>query len=95
MANKRDLKKLITAMTDELFLETIVLSNLTDQITSEKTEELLSRIAGLKEDFLARVHGCGGKDPKVIQTYFRKFKEDFQNQINSIIDEFESFHKKA
>lgn len=95
MANKRDLKKLITATTDELFLETIVLSNLTNQITSEKTEELLGRIAGLKDEFLARVNGCGGKDPKVIQTYFRKFKADFQNQINSIIDEFESFHKKA
>ena len=95
MANKRDLKKLITATTDELFLETIVLSNLTNQIASEKTEELLGRIASLKDEFLARVNGCGGKDPKVIQTYFRKFKEDFQNQINSIIDEFESFHKKA
>ncbi|MDD2525770.1 MAG: hypothetical protein PHH63_05590 [Bacteroidales bacterium] len=95
MANKRDLKKLITATTDELFLETIVLSHLTNQITGEKTEELLGRIADLRADFLARVNGCGGKDPKIVQDYFRKFKEDFQNQINSIIDEFESLHKKA
>lgn len=95
MANKRDLKKLITATTDELFLETIVLSHLTNQITGEKTEELLGRIADLRADFLARVNGCGGKDPKIVQDYFRKFKEDFQNKINSIIDEFESLHKKA
>ncbi|HEY5570619.1 MAG TPA: hypothetical protein VIK42_04020 [Bacteroidales bacterium] len=95
MANKRDLKKLIASMTDELFLEAIVLSNLTDQMTSEKTEELLCRIAGLKDDYLARVNGCGGKEPKVIQSYFNKLKEDFQNEVNGIIDAFESFHKKA
>jgi len=95
MANKRDLKKLIAAMTDELFLETIVLSNLTDQMSSEKTEELLTRIAGLKDNFMARVSGCGGKEPKVIQAYFSKLKEDFQNEVNGVIDTFESFHKKA
>ncbi len=95
MANKRDLKKLITSVTDELFLETIVLSDLTNQMTSEKTEELLIRISSMKDDFLARVHGCGGKDTKVVKTYFNKLKEDLEKEVNGIIEVFESLHKKA
>lgn len=81
MANKRDLKKGISYVAGELFLECIVLRQMKGA-DSTKADEILADILYLQNEFLAR---AGHPEPGCVKRYYRKLNEDFFAEVDNII----------
>lgn len=92
MANKRNLKKYIHYITDELVLETIVISGFSPVIDQERINALLSKILHVKDEFLARVSGCGDKSNVLVRKYFSSLKFEFNQAVGEILDELNDLH---
>lgn len=80
MANRRILKKKITAICGNIFADCIVIAA-NGHITPEKRDELLSKILVLQNDMISRVnHTESGSE----RLYYKRLKEDFTAQIQEL-----------
>lgn len=93
MASKRILKKEINAITANLVDEYFLTSEFVPGVDVEKAEVILGKILSLREEFIRRVGANGGKDPKLVQTYYRQLKSDFDVKVDEIISDFEALTK--
>ena len=85
MANKKDLKRSISAICSELFAEGVATSLYGDKDNRTDVEALLSSILVIHSDFIRRVsHPEPGMKQKV---YFKALKEDFNKQTSEIIEQ--------
>lgn len=88
MAKRRILKKEISYVAGELFMEALVCKLYIPGVDSEKAEDLMTRILDMQDAYIARAGHPDGKDNKVlVRNYYRKLRADLQNEVNAIADE--------
>ncbi len=89
MSNKRILKRKINDICSELFADCIASSLYGDQKRSEQEiKELLTSILRIHSDFISRIsHPQPAMSPK---KYFKKLIDDFNKQVDEIIDQISS-----
>ncbi|WP_080904461.1 hypothetical protein [Parabacteroides sp. Marseille-P3160] len=88
MANKRLLKKEISAISDALFAEALFSILQRPESDKEKGEQLLSRIVRLNEEFVRRAHRPSGNGNRsIVKQYYRKLVDDLVVEVESIAGE--------
>ena len=91
MANKRELKKEINFISNELIAECLFNKLYIKNSDPQKIDELLSRIINCQDDFLRRVNTPDGKEnPKLVKKYYKSLIQSFDNKIGEILNEFKS-----
>lgn len=84
MANRRQLKKTINYIAGELFTECLVNSLYVPGVDKVKADELMGKILVMQDDFIRRVSHT---EPGNVKGFYKKLRENFNNQVNAIIDE--------
>lgn len=85
MANRRELKKGIRFVCDELSANAFFCMLLLRQEGDERGDDILPRIRVMQADYLSRVGSCGGKDPKLVRAYFNALRKSFHLESNAIL----------
>lgn len=84
MAKKRDLKRSINYICSDLFAEAVAASLYSGENSKEATDNLLSAIIILRNDFVSRVsHPEPGM---AAHEYYKALAKDFNEQTSDIID---------
>jgi hypothetical protein len=87
MAKIRLLKKDISKIAGDMFLETLFMKQMIPSVDAEKADALLSRILEMQDTFLRRSASPAGKDnKKLVKEYYKKFDEDFSKECEGIYD---------
>jgi len=90
MAKRRDLKKDVDYLCDELRFESLGCL-LQPQIDEVKYTELLSRIEQLNAEFRNRIQGASVKaDSRLAKLYYKQLREDFNAEAELIYAELKS-----
>lgn len=84
MASRRKLKKNVNYITGELFSECLVNSMFVPGTDKVKADELMGKILLMQDDFISRISHT---EPGNVKGFYKKFREDFNTQVNAIIDE--------
>lgn len=84
MASRRKLKKNVNYITGELFSECLVNSMFVPGTDKVKADELMGKILLMQNDFVSRISHT---EPGNVKGFYKKFREDFNTQVNTIIDE--------
>ena len=85
MPNKRDLKRTIQTICDDVFAECIAISLYEGGVHEENVESLLTSIIVTRNDFISRIsHPEPGMSQK---KYYDKLAHDFAESISEIIDQ--------
>ena len=88
MAKRRILKKEISYVAGELFTEALVCKLYIPGVNQEKADALMARILDMQDSYIVRAGHPDGKDNKaLVRNYYRKLREDLQNEVNAIADE--------
>lgn len=82
MSSKKNLKKGITTICNDLFIEIVANSKKIVAENPEKLTELLSEIVHINSNYIARVN-CYDKAKAAF--YFKKIKESFEKDINELV----------
>ena len=84
MANKRNLKKEINFLAEEL-----------NGNEDEKFDELIGRILDMQGEFISRVsHPNGTKNPKLVKEYYKSLIADFDKNVGEILIELDTLNQK-
>ena len=84
MSNKRNLKRSINVICDELFAECVAASLYGGANEKADVESLLVSVAAMRDDFISRL---SHPEPGVPQKeYFRKLIQDFTEHVNEMAD---------
>lgn len=90
MANRRQLKKTISyiaeEMLNELYMKVLYSEKEPD---SDKVGELTGRILTAAADFRSRISHSSGKEPKMVKAYYAALYADWDKSIGEIWDEIE------
>lgn len=84
MANRRKLKKNVNYIAGELFTECLVNSLYIPGTDKVKADELMGKILLMQEEFVSRISYT---EPGNVKGFYKKFRSDFNAQVNAIIDE--------
>ena len=93
MANIRTLKKTINAISDELIGECLVCLYFMPEVDKDKVVSLVDEISGMRAEYLSRVGKCGGKEPKMVKTYYRSLIHDYSGKVAVIVEELNKLDK--
>ena len=94
MANKRILKKEISSVAGELFMEALFCKLYIPGVDQEKADVLMTRALDLQDAFLVRAGHPDGKDnAKLVRGYYRALRADLQKEVNAIADEIGELSK--
>lgn len=84
MSNKRNLKRSINAICDELFAECVAASLYGGGNEKTNVESLMVSVAAMRDDFISRLsHPEPGMPQKV---YFRKLIREFTGHVSELAD---------
>lgn len=83
MASRRQLKKTVNYITGELFTECLVHSSFIPGTDKEKAGKLMIDILQLQAEFVGRISHT---EPQNAKAFYRKFRTDFNAQVNEIIE---------
>jgi hypothetical protein len=87
MANRRTLKKGIQLVTSDLITESYINYLMLKKMDNAGFDAIVEKIADINNDFLARVnHPNGTKEPKLVKAYYKKLIEDFNKEVDQIIE---------
>ena len=87
MANRRTLKKDIQLVTSDLITESYINHLMLQKMDKSGFDAIVEKIADINNDFLARVnHPNGTKEPKLVKAYYKKLIEDFNKEVDQIIE---------
>ena len=87
MANRRTLKKGIQLVTSDLITESYINYLMLKKMDNASFDAIVEKIADINNDFLARVnHPNGTKEPKLVKAYYKKLIEDFNKEVDQIIE---------
>lgn len=89
MASRRELKKNVNYIAGELFAECLMKSKFIPGTDQSKADELMSEILAMQDEFISRISHT---EPGNVKTFYKKFREDFDAEINKIIDKIESLN---
>lgn len=84
MANRRALKKNVNYIAGELFTECLVNSLYIPGTDKTKADELMGKILIMQDEFISRISHT---EPGNVKGFYKKFRSDFNTQVNVIIDE--------
>jgi hypothetical protein len=85
MTNKRDLKRAINYICEDLFAECIAESLYNGQNDKENVNALLTTILTIHSDYIRRI---SHPEPGMTQKkYFKSLVKDFHKQVTEIIDQ--------
>ncbi|MGL5772112.1 MAG: hypothetical protein ACRCX1_04960 [Bacteroidales bacterium] len=93
MASVRLLKKQIQGISDELLSEALFCMYFLPNVDNQKGEELVEKVVEMQREYLQRVGKCGGKEPKLIKSYYRQLGVDFNKAVLSILEEIKGLEK--
>ena len=63
-------------------------------VNQEKADALMARILDMQDSYIVRAGHPDGKDNKaLVRNYYRKLREDLQNEVNAIADEIGELSK--
>ncbi len=83
MASRKNLKKSVKSVCDDLFADCVVLS-MVEQGDREELNKLMGEVAALYGDIVCRIsHVEPGLAPR---EYFKKVRNDFTERANSLSD---------
>ena len=84
MSNKRNLKRSINVICDELFAECVAASLYGGANEKADVESLLVSVAAMRDDYISRL---SHPEPGIPQKeYFRKLISSFTEQVNELAD---------
>ena len=85
MAKRRILKKDISYVAGDLFLETLICMLYVPGVDSGKADVVMARILDMQDEYVRRANRPDGKDNKKrVKEYYRKLRADLQTEINAI-----------
>ncbi len=84
MASKKDLKKNVNYIIGELFTECWIQYNHASGTDKEKAKDLMAKMLTIQNDFVNRI---SHPEPGQIKGFYKKFRSDFNAQVNSLIEE--------
>ena len=90
MANKRELKKEINFISNELIAECLFNKLYIKNSDPQKIDELLSRIINCQDDFLRRVNK---ENHNLVKKYYKSLIQSFDNKIGEILKELGELNK--
>ncbi len=93
MASVRLLKKQIQGISDELLSEALFCMYFLPNVDNQKGEELVEKVVEMQREYLQRIGKCGGKEPKLIKSYYRQLGVDFNTAVLSILEEIKGLEK--
>lgn len=95
MANKRDLKKEINFLAEELITNCFLSSAFISGSDDDKIDELIGRILDIQGEFLSRVsHPNGTKNSKLVKDYYKALVADFDKNVGEILIELDNLNQK-
>lgn len=95
MANKRNLKKEINFLAEELVTNCFLSSAFINGSDDEKFDELIGRILDMQGEFLSRVnHPNGTKNAKLVKEYYKSLLADFDKYVGEILIELDALNQK-
>ena len=80
MASRRELKKNVNYIAGELFMECLVNSLYVPGTDKAKADELMGKILSMQDEFISRI------EPGNVKGFYKKFREDFNKEVDAIID---------
>jgi hypothetical protein len=85
MMNKRQLKKSINAVCDEIFAEAIAISLYGNKRNPENDDALIRSVLMLRANYVSRIsHPEPGMD---VQAYYKDLREKFIAEAQEIVDQ--------
>jgi hypothetical protein len=94
MAKRRDLKKSIDGISNELILEILVCS-LQPNPDKIKLEALMDSVFVMNKEFRSRIQNpSGNSNKKIIKQYYSRLIEDFNVEIDKVISEIVTLNKE-
>lgn len=90
MASKRNLKKQVNYIISELFTECLVCKAIFPKEENEKKlDELIEKIVDMQNEFIGRLNHV---EPGNIKGSYKKFHEDFNREVGTIIESISKLH---
>jgi len=87
MASRKNLKKTVNFIVEEIVTDCLVQQALKD--TDEaKVEEVLADVLSLQNEFLARANHT---EPNNVKSYYKEFYKDFNARVDTIYGKIEAF----
>lgn len=86
MASRKNLKKNVNYIMGELFMEGMITCVHLKKVGNEKTEEILTNILNVQDEFVSRISHT---EPGNVKAFYKKFREDFDKSIDGIIESIE------
>lgn len=83
MAKRRELKKAINMISDELLVELLGVGQMHKNVPVEDLENIAQSILLMQNDFVSRLSHV---DKKQVRRFFSQLKEDLSVSTNEIID---------
>lgn len=92
MANKRELKKNIHYIMDELIAEALFLQSITTPEEGLKIDEIIDQIIETEQELISRSKHQGSKEIKVIQKHFGKIHQDLCSFVAETANRLKTIH---
>ena len=83
MANRRSLKKHINYICSELFAECVVLQHSKKGIDRKETDQLMTRILLMHDEFIRRISHT---EPGCTKKFYRQLHTDFNAQVDDVVN---------
>lgn len=83
MAKRKDLKKNISAICGELFMECVALAHYNKNVNKESIDKIMTEILYMQNDFINRI---SHPDPVNTKMFFSALRKDFNRQTEHIIE---------
>lgn len=83
MASRRNLKKNVNYIAGELFTECLINSMFIPGTDKSKADELMTEILKMQDEFVCRINHT---EPGNVKGFYRKFRADFNAEIDKIAD---------
>jgi hypothetical protein len=87
MASKREIKKDIRYLCEQLILDALEVSEIVGENDKQKVAGIVAEIAVIHNELISRTNHPDGKDnPKLVRAYFRAIYNDLLTECNKIYD---------
>ena len=85
MASKRELKRNVKAICNDLLSECVAAYLYNGRIAPENSEALIRSVIGIRNDFVSRI--AHPEPGMAAQAYFGNLQRDFNKQLYEVIDQ--------
>ena len=87
MATKRDIKKDIRYLCEQLILDALEISEIVNDSDKQTVITIVAEIASLYNELISRTNHPDGKDnPKLVKAYFNSISNDLLTECNNIYE---------